>query len=77
MAVPLLYAMISGFKSTSRLSGDPIGLPHPWVISNCTGILGSGSFWRLIGNSTLIAVATTVLVVAVSALAAFSFASSR
>jgi raffinose/stachyose/melibiose transport system permease protein len=74
MAVPLLYAIISGFKSTSGLSGNPIGLPHPWVTSNYTGILGSGSFWRLIGNSTLIAVATTVLVVAVSALAAFSFA---
>jgi raffinose/stachyose/melibiose transport system permease protein len=74
MAVPLVYAVVSGFKSTSRLSDNPIGLPHPWVVSNYTGILGSGSFWRLVGNSTLIAVATTVLVVAVSALAAFSFA---
>ncbi|MET7482716.1 carbohydrate ABC transporter permease [Streptomyces sp. NPDC005538] len=74
MAVPLVYAVVSGFKSTSQLSGNPIGPPHPWVVSNYTGILGSGSFWRLAGNSTLIAVATTVLVVAVSALAAFSFA---
>ncbi|CAM5241616.1 Carbohydrate ABC transporter permease OS=Streptomyces alboniger OX=132473 GN=CP975_31465 PE=3 SV=1 [Streptomyces alboniger] len=74
MAVPLLYAIISGFKSTDQLSRNPIGLPDPWVTSNYTGILGSGSFWQLIGSSTLIAIGTTVIVVAVSALAAFSFA---
>ncbi|MEV7389649.1 MULTISPECIES: carbohydrate ABC transporter permease [unclassified Streptomyces] len=74
MVVPLLYALISGFKSTAELSRNPVGLPHSWVTSNYTGILGSGAFWRLVGNSTLIAVVTTVLVVAVSALAAFSFA---
>ncbi|MFF3908021.1 carbohydrate ABC transporter permease [Streptomyces sp. NPDC001848] len=74
MAVPVLYALLSGFKSTDQLSRNPIGLPAPWVTSNYTGILGSGSFWRMVGSSTFIAVATTVLVVAVSALAAFSFA---
>ncbi|MFD4507177.1 carbohydrate ABC transporter permease [Streptomyces sp. NPDC058457] len=74
MVVPLLYALLSGFKTTGELSRNPVGLPESWVVSNYTGILGSGAFWRLVGNSTLIAVATTVLVVAVSALAAFSFA---
>ncbi|MCF1649269.1 carbohydrate ABC transporter permease [Streptomyces sp. NPDC047880] len=74
MAVPLLYAALSGFKSTDELSRNPVGLPESWVTSNYTGILGSGDFWRLIGNSTLIAIGTTVLVVAVSALSAFSFA---
>lgn len=74
MAVPLLYAIVSGFKSTDQLSRNPIGLPDPWVTSNYTGILGSGSFWQLIGSSTLIAIGTTVIVVAASALAAFSFA---
>ncbi|GHK05226.1 carbohydrate ABC transporter permease [Streptomyces sp. NPDC003753] len=74
MAVPVLYALLSGFKSTDQLSRNPIGLPDPWVTSNYTGILGSGSFWRMVGSSTFIAVATTLLVVAVSALAAFSFA---
>lgn len=74
MAVPLVYAALSGFKSTDELSRNPVGLPESWVTSNYTQILGSGDFWRLIGNSTLIAVGTTVLVVAVSALSAFSFA---
>ncbi len=74
MAVPLVYAVLSGFKSTDQLSRNPIGLPDPWVTGNYTDILGSSSFWQLLGSSTLIAVGTTVVVVAVSALAAFSFA---
>lgn len=74
MVVPLLYAVMSGFKSTAELSRNPFGLPEHWLTGNYTDILGSGSFWRLLGNSTLIAVATTVLMVTVSALAAFSFA---
>ncbi|GAA4892886.1 carbohydrate ABC transporter permease [Streptomyces coeruleoprunus] len=74
MAVPLLYAVLSGFKSTDQLSRNPVGLPAPWVTENYTGVLGSAGFWRLVGNSTLVAVGSTVVVVAVSALAAFAFA---
>ncbi len=74
MVVPLVYAALSGFKSTDELSRNPFGLPEHWMTGNYTNILGSGDFWRLVGNSTLIAIGTTVLVVAVSALAAFSFA---
>ncbi|MYT04426.1 ABC transporter permease subunit [Streptomyces sp. SID5470] len=74
MIVPLVYAALSGFKSTDELSSNPFGLPKHWLTSNYTDILGGGDFWRLLGSSTLIAVGTTVLVVALSALAAFSFA---
>ncbi|MGH3379259.1 MAG: carbohydrate ABC transporter permease, partial [Actinoallomurus sp.] len=71
---PLVYGVLSGFKSTSQLSANMFGLPSPWVTSNYTDVFASGSFWRQIGNSTLIAVATTVLAVGVSALAAYVFA---
>ncbi|MFI0543436.1 carbohydrate ABC transporter permease [Streptomyces sp. WSLK1-3] len=74
MVVPLGYAVLSGFKSTDELSSNPFGLPEHWLTSNYTDILGGSDFWRLLGSSTLIAVGTTVLVVALSALAAFSFA---
>jgi raffinose/stachyose/melibiose transport system permease protein len=74
IVVPLLYAVVSGFKTTGDLTTDPIGLPHPWKVSNYTGILTSGTFWRQIGNSVLIAVATTLITVAAAALAAFAFA---
>jgi raffinose/stachyose/melibiose transport system permease protein len=74
MVTPLLYALMSGFKSTDQLSSNPFGLPSPWVTSNYTDILASGPFWRMLGASTLVAVGTTLLTVGAAALAAFSLA---
>jgi raffinose/stachyose/melibiose transport system permease protein len=74
MVTPLLYAFVSGFKSTDQLSRNTFGLPSPWVTSNYTDVLASGSFWRMLGSSTLIAVGTTVLTVGTAALAAFALA---
>jgi raffinose/stachyose/melibiose transport system permease protein len=74
VAVPLIYAVISGFKSTDELSDNPFGLPHEWKISNYTGILGNEMFWRQIANSTGIAIGTTLLTVGAGAMAAFVFA---
>ncbi|MEV0967896.1 carbohydrate ABC transporter permease [Microtetraspora glauca] len=72
--VPLLFALIGGFKDTVQLSDNPFGLPSPWVPENYTDVLLSGSFWRQILNSVFIALATTLIVVAFSAMAAFVFA---
>jgi raffinose/stachyose/melibiose transport system permease protein len=33
---PLIYGVISGFKSTAQLSSNMFGLPSPWVTSNYT-----------------------------------------
>ncbi|MFC7307153.1 carbohydrate ABC transporter permease [Streptomyces monticola] len=74
MVTPLLYALVSGFKSTDQLSRNTFGLPSPWVTSNYTDVLASGAFWRMLGSSTLIAVGTTVLTVGTAALAAFALA---
>ncbi|MEV5885350.1 carbohydrate ABC transporter permease [Streptomyces sp. NPDC052020] len=74
MVTPLLYAFVSGFKSTDQLSRNTFGLPSPWVTSNYTDVLASGSFWRMLGSSTLIAVGTAVLTVGAAALAAFALA---
>jgi raffinose/stachyose/melibiose transport system permease protein len=74
MVTPLLYAVVSGFKSTDQLSRNAFGLPSPWVVSHYTDILASSSFWRMLGSSTLIAVGTTLLTVGTAALAAFALA---
>jgi raffinose/stachyose/melibiose transport system permease protein len=74
IVVPLVYGLLSGFKSTGQLSTNPFGLPSPWVTGNYGDILRSGTFWRELFNSTFIAVATALLTVGVSALAAFVFA---
>ena len=54
--VPMLYAVLSGFRSTGQLAAQPLGLPDPWITSNYTEILTSGPFWQAFGNSAIIAV---------------------
>ena len=72
--VPVLYAVLGGFRDTGQLAESPVGLPDPWVWGNYGEILGSSTFWRQVWNSTLIAVVSTLLTVPLAALAAFVFA---
>ena len=72
--VPVVYAILGGFRDTAQIATDPVGLPEPWVFSNYSEILGSGTFWRQLWNSTLIALVSTLLTVPLAAAAAFVFA---
>jgi raffinose/stachyose/melibiose transport system permease protein len=44
MLAPLVYAALSGFKSTDELSRNPFGLPEHWLTGNYTDILRSSDF---------------------------------
>ena len=68
--VPLLYVVLSGFRSTGQLNTDPVGLPDPWVWTNYRDILTSADYWRFLLNSTVIAVIATGLAVGLGAMAA-------
>ncbi|MFI5843084.1 carbohydrate ABC transporter permease [Catenuloplanes sp. NPDC051500] len=72
--VPIVFGVLGGFKDNGQLFTNPFGLPDPWVPGNYTEILGSGTFWRQAGNSVLVAIVTTVLVVVIGAMAAYIFA---
>jgi raffinose/stachyose/melibiose transport system permease protein len=74
IVVPIVFGVLGGFKDNGQLFDNPFGLPDPWEPGNYTGVLGSGTFWQQAGNSLGIALATTVLVVAIAAMAAFIFA---
>jgi raffinose/stachyose/melibiose transport system permease protein len=74
IVVPVLFGVLGGFKDNGQLVNNPFGLPSPWLTENYLDVLGSVGFWRPLGNSVFIAVATTLLVVLASALAAFVFA---
>lgn len=74
IVVPIGFGVLGGFKDNGQLANNPLGLPSPWVPGNYTSVLGSGDFWRQLGNSTLIAVATVVLVVGAGAMASYIFA---
>jgi raffinose/stachyose/melibiose transport system permease protein len=72
--VPLLYAILGGFRDTGQISNNPVALPNPWVFSNYTDLIQSSTFLRQLFNSALIALVSTLLVVPLAALAAFIFA---
>jgi raffinose/stachyose/melibiose transport system permease protein len=77
IVIPLLFTILGGFRSTSQIAADPVGLPNPWVISNYTDTLTEPTFWRQMLNSSLIALLTTALVLPTASLAAFVIARFR
>ena len=75
--IPLVATVLGGFKTLGDLRVDPFGLPASWQWQNYWDILAGGRYWRLMGNSLVIAVLTVVLTVAISAMAAFVFVHVR
>jgi len=59
--VPMLYLILSGFRTTGQLGSNPNGLPHPWVWTNYATILTSAVFWQAVQNNAIIAVVATTL----------------
>lgn len=72
--VPLVTAVINGFKSNTDLLLRPFGLPQVWVVENYTSVLQSGAFWRMLLNSVLVMAGTTAGVVTLASMAAYVFA---
>jgi raffinose/stachyose/melibiose transport system permease protein len=77
VVIPVLYAVLGGFKDNYQLSAAPMALPDPWLVENYTDVLVDGTFWQQLINSLVIAVITTVTVVGLASLAAFAFARRR
>ena len=72
--VPIVYAFLGGFRTTGAIRKDPVALPDPWMVSNYTDILESDLFWNSLKNSLIVSIFTVVIVVLVSALAAYALA---
>jgi raffinose/stachyose/melibiose transport system permease protein len=76
--VPIVYAILGGFKTNGQLAANPVAvLPSPWVFSNYTDVLfgaNAGAFWQEALNSLVIAVVAVTMTVGLASLAAFAFA---
>lgn len=76
--IPIVYAVLGGFKGNGQLVGDPVSIiPSPWVVSNYTDVIlgaNAGAFWREAANSLIIATVAVALTVGLASLAAFAFA---
>jgi raffinose/stachyose/melibiose transport system permease protein len=77
MLGPVLYIVLGGFRDNSQITVSPAGLPHPWRLGNYTGILQSDVFWQQVGNSTIVALGTTVGVVVLGVMASYVLARYR
>jgi raffinose/stachyose/melibiose transport system permease protein len=74
VSVPVIYAVLGGFRTTSQLSERPVGLPSPWVFDNYREILTSESFRLQLRNSVVVAALTLGIVVPSASMAAFVLA---
>jgi raffinose/stachyose/melibiose transport system permease protein len=75
--IPLLAAVLNGFKSNAELLQRPFGLPRVWQITNYTSVLQSGAFWRQTFNSVLVMTATAIGVMVLASMPAYVFARMR
>ncbi len=71
--VPLVTTVLNGFKSNAEVLLRPFSLPQTWQWENYTSILQGEAFWRMLGNSTLVMIATAVGVVVLASMPAFVF----
>jgi raffinose/stachyose/melibiose transport system permease protein len=74
VVVPIVYAVLGGFRTTGQISARPVALPDPWVFENYREIVTSGDFWRQVLNSVVIASITLAVVVPCASMAAFVLA---
>jgi len=74
---PVAYIVLGGFRTNSQITTSPSGLPSPWVGRNYTSVLQNSVFWQQLGNSTLVALVTTVGVVVLGVMASYVLARYR
>jgi raffinose/stachyose/melibiose transport system permease protein len=72
--VPIVLAIVSGLKTNAQLIARPFSVPDPFIWSNYMDVLRSHAFWRQCGNSLLVMLATTSLVLGLASSAAFVLA---
>jgi raffinose/stachyose/melibiose transport system permease protein len=71
---PVLYGVMSGFRTNTDLARNPSGWPEVWTFDNYVSILTGERFWGYALNSALIAVVTTAIVVLAGVMAAYPLA---
>ena len=74
IVIPIVYAVLGGFRNAPQLAANPVGLPDPWIWTNYTDSLTGPSFWTQLRNSVVVAGLSTFIVVLFASLAAFVLA---
>jgi raffinose/stachyose/melibiose transport system permease protein len=79
--LPIVYAVLGGFKDNGQLAANPVALiPDPWVFENYAEVLwgeNAPTFWGELFNSVLVAIVAVGVTVGCASAAAFVFARMR
>ncbi|RKF19794.1 carbohydrate ABC transporter permease [Alginatibacterium sediminis] len=75
--VPLLAAVLGGFKSLGELQSNPIGLPNNWEFEHYGAVLNNPFLWNSMKNSFVISSMTLILTLLGGAMTAFTFSHIR
>ena len=79
--LPIVYAVLGGFKTNGQLAANPVSLiPDPWVFDNYADVLwgeNAPTFWGEVLNSVLVAIVAVGVTVGCASAAAFVFARIR
>ncbi|WP_440555604.1 carbohydrate ABC transporter permease [Streptomyces sp. SCPE 10] len=71
---PVLYIVLGGFRTNSHITTHPAALPDPWVLGNYEAVLTSRTFWGEFANSVIVALVSTVGIVAFGLMVSFVIA---
>lgn len=69
--VPMLWLVVSSFKTNTELMGDPFSLPAKWQIQNYINAFQVSGLGTLFMNSIIISLCATALNVAVAGMASY------
>ena len=75
--IPIIMLVFASLKTRGEVMATPYTVPFPAHWENFATVLGQATFWRMMLNSLMVMVATTVGVVLICSLAAFVFARMR
>ena len=79
--LPIVYAILGGFKDNGQLAASPVSLiPDPWVFDNYADVLwgeNAPAFWGELLNSVIVAIIAVGVTVGCASAAAFVFARIR
>ncbi len=70
IAYPLIWMVISSFKTSAEIYGDPWGLPQTWLVQNYAQAWEKGISGYFL-NSLVVTVVTTIATVLLAALCAY------
>jgi ABC-type glycerol-3-phosphate transport system permease component len=74
---PLIWMLISAFKTETDFLVNRFGLPKNWIITNITGAWGRGNFDIFFRNSFLVSIMSLFIMIGTASMTAYAFTRYR